>query len=839
MKEKMNIGGMTCSACQAHVEKSVRALKGVSQADVNLLLHTMTVTYDEKVVSQQDIVQAVEKGGYTAQPLSKTTSNQSKAVLSQPHDEKKRLWICVVLLLILMYFSMGDMAGLQLPAIFCGNENALILSLTQMLLASMVMLLQNHYYINGWKALKHRAANMDTLIMLGSGAAFVYGVFAVYFIGYGLGHQNEMMVTHYLHQLYFESAAMIVTLVSVGKYLESSSKSKTSEAISKLISLAPDTVTVIQDGKEQEVRLEDVCVGDQIIVRSGGRIGVDGKIVSGHGAVDESALTGESLPVDKQIGDRVMSASVLVNGHFVYEATHIGTDTTLSKIIELVQEASASKAPISRLADKVSGIFVPTVITIATVTLLVWLALGQDFSFALSMAISVLVISCPCALGLATPTAIMVGTGKGAENGILIKSAESLEIAHQVDTVVLDKTGTITSGQPTVEVIETTGDVDRLLIYAASLEAISDHPLAKAVFQEAQQRQLQLLPSVDGHNYIGKGLMGMVDGHRVGIGNSQLAADFGLGVATAQAKIDAFAMQGMTPLLVFVDDALAGVIGLADQVKAGSKDAIAALKSMGIHVKMLTGDHPKTAAAIAQKVGIEDVVAEVLPADKERIVRELKAAGHRVMMVGDGINDAPALMSASVGVAIGAGSDIALDSADIVLMRDDLADVVMAIELSQAVIRNIKQNLFWAFFYNSIGIPLAAGVLYPTYGLMLNPMFGAAAMSLSSVCVVSNALRLRFFKPKHRTMESHVKQQIKEEKKTMKKILDIEGMMCQHCVMHVRKALEKIDGVTVEEVSFEKNQAVVTLHAALDDKIFNDAIEDAGYTLKGIHTDAN
>lgn len=830
----MNIGGMTCSACQAHVEKSVKALKGVEKVEVNLLLNSMNVVYDENILTQKAIIEAVESGGYTATPENQIFKNTKSEIVKDESEElKKKLLVSVFLLILLMYITMGHMVGLALPSFLTGPENAISFAMTQLIIASLIMMIHKRYYINGWKALKNRASNMDTLIMLGSFAAYLYGIYAIYAIGYGLGHHLDDIVMHYMHQLYFESAAMIVTLISVGKYLESRSKRKTSDAISKLVALAPDTVTLKKDGLEIEVPVEQVAVGDLIVVKAGGRIGVDGKIVEGQGSLDMSSLTGESLPVDKTVGDEVMSATVLVNGHLIYQATHVGKDTTLSKIIDLVSEASASKAPISRLADKVSAVFVPVVMSIALITFIVWLALGKDFSFALSMGISVLVISCPCALGLATPTAIMVGTGKGAENGILIKSAESLEIAHEIDTVVLDKTGTITYGKPRVETIESTIERDRLLSYAASLESISDHPLSKAILEASNG--LKRYPVKDARNLIGKGLIGIVEGHPFGIGNMTLANDFNVDIKTAQAKIEKYAQQGMTPLLVFMDETIVGVIGVADKIKPTSQKAIERIKKMGIHVKMLTGDHPLTAHALGEKMGLDDVVAEVLPQDKEQIVRTLVSEGHRVMMVGDGINDAPALMSASVGVAIGAGSDIALDSADIVLMRDDLADVVTTIELSHAVIKNIKENLFWAFFYNMIGIPLAAGVFYPVNGWTLSPMFGAAAMSLSSVCVVSNALRLRFFKPSLRMEYNEEKQEIKnQEEIKMQKVLFIEGMMCQHCVMHVKKALEKVEGISGAEVSLENNQALITLEHEVSDDTLKSAIEDAGYTLKGI-----
>ena len=838
MKEKFNVGGMTCSACQAHVEKSVKALSGIKSVEVNLLLNNMVVDYDENMVSQQDIIKAVESGGYTASLPNAKKEVKVDQLEDDAKKQKRNLILSVGLLMVLMYIAMGHMIGLPLPSLMEGVENSIAFALTQMLIASVIMLIQKRYYINGFKSLMHKAPNMDTLIMLGSGASYIYGIYAIYAIGYALGHQDLAMASYYRHQLYFESAAMIVTFISVGKYMEANSKKKTSDAISKLMQLAPDTISVIRDGKTIEINIDEVVVGDHVVVNSGGRIGVDGKILEGHASIDTSALTGESLPVDLGVGDEVMSASLVLNGHIVYEASRVGNDTTLSKIINLVSEASASKAPISRLADKVSGIFVPTVMSIALVTFMVWLALGETFSFALSMGIAVLVISCPCALGLATPTAIMVGTGKGAENGILIKSATSLETAHQVDTVILDKTGTITYGKPHVEAIEATMDVDLLLSYVASLEAISDHPLALAIKEKA--KGLKTYEVANSQNLIGKGLIGEVDGHQLGVGNITLATELKIETTQAQAKMEQFASEGMTPLLVFMDGAYVGVIGIADQIKPSSQKAIARLKEMGLHVMMVTGDHPTTANALAKKAGVDDVVSQVLPQNKERIVYDLLQQGHQVMMVGDGINDAPALTRASVGVAIGAGSDIALDSADIVLMRDDLVDVVGAIELSRKVIKNIKENLFWAFFYNSVGIPLAAGLFYYSHGLALSPMLGAACMSMSSFCVVSNALRLRFFKPSlaHETTEVVLENKIIEEEKKeevqMTKTLNIEGMMCKMCVAHVKKALEKMEGVTAVEVNLEANNAVVTLAHEISEETFKAVIEDAGYEFKGI-----
>ena len=834
MKEKMNVGGMTCSACQAHVEKSVLKLAGIKKVEVNLLLNNMTVEYDENIVSQSDIIKAVESGGYSASPLNQNQQKETKIEVIEDDNKKQKrhLIISIILLLCLMYIAMGHMIGLPLPSILHGVENSVGFAFTQMLIATLVMLIQKRYYINGFKALIHKAPNMDTLIMLGSIASYIYGIYAIYAIGYGLGHQDLEMVNYYRHHLYFESAAMIVTLISVGKYMESNSKKKTSDAISKLMQLSPDMVFVRKGNDVVEVKVSEVKVGDIVVVNSGGKIGVDGKIIKGHASIDSSALTGESLPLEKAIGDEVMSATLVLNGHIEYEATRVGKDTTLSKIIDLVSEASASKAPISRLADKVSGIFVPVVMTISVLTFIIWTILGKEFSFALSMAISVLVISCPCALGLATPTAIMVGTGKGAENGILVKSAVSLELANQIDTIVLDKTGTITHGKPHVEIIETDMDQNKLISYVASLESISDHPLAYAIVKKA--KGLKRYNVEDSRNIIGKGLVGKVDGHELAVGNIALAKELNIDSTIAIEKVETYAKQGMTPLIVMMDGQYAGIIGIADQIKESSKKAIERLKEMGLKVIMVTGDHYSTANATAKKVGIDEVVSEVLPQNKERIVYDLIEKGQKVMMVGDGINDAPALTRAHIGVAIGKGSDIAIDSADIVLMKNSLIDVVTTIELSHKVIKNIKENLFWAFFYNTIGIPVAAGILYSNYGIALSPMIGAACMSMSSFCVVTNALRLRLYKPTLVAVHEEIIEEEKEEEIFMKKTLLIEGMMCMRCVAHVKKALEKMDGVVEVEVSLEENNAIVTCERDITAEEFKAIIEAEDYIFKGM-----
>ena len=826
MKQKLNITGMTCSACQLHVEKSVQALKGIHSVNVNLLLNNMVVDYDENIVSEKQIIDAVESGGYGACPIEngKQQNNKAMTTITDENEQlKKKLWISSLLLLVLMYVSMGHMIGLPLPGFLHGIENTLSFAFTQFLLATVILLIQKHYFINGFKALINKAANMDSLIAIGAGASYVYGIFAIYMIGYGLGHYDLELVARYGHDLYFESAAMIVTLISIGKYLESRSKGKTSDAIARLMDLAPKKVTVIRNNQEVLVDLENVQVKDRVVVKNGQRIPVDGVVIEGSGYVDQAALTGESIPVKKEVKDTLMSASLVQSGHFIYEATHVGQDTTLAKIITLVEEASSSKAPISRMADKVSSIFVPAVLAISLVTFIVWLMLGYDFTFALSMGISVLVISCPCALGLATPTAIMVGTGKGAENGILIKSAESLEITHEIDTIVFDKTGTLTYGHPVVSKIITNENKDEMLRLAASLEIKSEHPLGKAIVNYA--KDLKLSHCTDLEIIVGQGIKGVVDGYEIALGNKKMMESLNAWQGDYQITLDDLGNQAMTPLMMSKDGQVVCFYGIKDEVKPLSIEAIERLKEMNINLMMLTGDQQKNAHALQKQLGLNDVMAEVLPQDKEAIVSKLIQEGHKVMMVGDGINDAPALSRANVGVAIGAGSDIAIDSADIILIRNDLRDVVSSIELSKKVILNIKENLFWAFIYNMIGIPLAAGVFYPLYGWRLFPMFGAACMSLSSFCVVSNALRLRFFKPSF-------KNEIKE-KKNMTKTIKIEGMMCPHCVAHVKKALESIEGVQAE-VNLENKQAVVTMQNEIARDVLEKTVVEAGYEVKGI-----
>ena len=754
MKEKYDVTGMTCAACQAQVEKSVSKLDGVNNVAVNLLQNSMTVEYDESKVSESDIVKAVESGGYGARKAGTKDSREKQSakagngvIEEQEKALKTRLISSLCFLLPLMYISMGSMWGLPIPGFLSGTENAVSFAFMQMLLVLPVAYINRASFINGFRSLWHRAPNMDALVALGSTASFVYGVFAIFRMSWGLGHGDMELVHSYHHDLYFESSSMILTLITVGKFLEARSKGKTSDAISKLMDLSPDTAIVLRDGEEVEIATEDVIVGDTVVVKPGGRVPVDGTVVFGSAAIDESAITGESIPVEKSVGSKVTSATIVKTGSIRFTADRVGEDTTLSQIIRLVDDASGSKAPIARLADKIAGVFVPIVMGISLVTLIVWLMAGQTAEFAISCAIAVLVISCPCALGLATPTAIMVGTGKGAENGVLFKSAEALETLHSIDTVVMDKTGTITEGKARVTDVETFGYEKRGLIgIIAAVEKLSEHPLAEAVVNYADEQDISL-PEASGFNAVaGEGIEGTVEGKVYYAGNQRMMQRLGIPTDNAQEISEKLADEGKTVLYAADSEKLLGIIAVSDEPKESSKKAIESLEGMGINVVMLTGDNRKTAGAIQRRLGIRRAVAEVLPQDKEREIRRLQEEGRKVAMIGDGINDAPALTRADVGIAIGAGTDIAIESADVVLMKNDLMDAVSAIQLSQAVLKNIKQNLFWAFFYNAIGIPLAAGVLWPAFGLKLSPMFGAAAMSMSSFFVVTNALRLRFFK---------------------------------------------------------------------------------------------
>ena len=950
---------MSCSACSSHVERAVNKLENVEKASVNLLTETMDVTYDETKITSAEIIDAVVKAGYGASVMTEGSAagagGQStfgnagsigrsavdgKQELQQKLDAdaramKWRLGISIGFLIPLMYVSMHHMLKewfeIPVPAFIVntmhGNANAMNFALTQFLLLLPILYVNRKFFSVGFKTLAHRSPNMDSLIALGSGAALVYGIFAMYRISYGLGYGDMAVVEHYSHDLYFESSGTILTLITVGKYLESRSKGKTSEAITKLMNLAPKVaILVTGDGQEKEVPTESLQKGDIFLVKPGSLVPVDGIVLEGNSSVDEAAITGESVPVEKQAGDHVVSATVNKAGFLKCRADRVGDDTTLAQIIRLVEEASASKAPIAQLADKVAGVFVPTVMTISLITLVVWLLNGATAEFAISTAIAVLVISCPCARGLATPVAIMVGTGVGAGNGILIKTGEALQQAKEIDTVVLDKTGTITSGKLKVEEVggyQSDFPADAMMQIAAALEKKSEHPLAEAVVEYAESFRLTIPEIVDFKATFGRGVEGALAADFLAVeaakndgptavfyagklgngsntsGNGTLKAPptgntvpdtgsvfpagtkFYVGnLAFLQEKnitlpqgaaegLNRTADEGMTPLLVAQEGRFLGIIGVSDTVKATSYEAINAWEKMGVRVIMLTGDNRRTAEAVRQKLGISEVVAEVLPQDKEKKVSELKAQGHKVAMIGDGINDAPALAAADVGMAIGAGTDVAMESADIILMKNDLRDAVTAMKLSRSVIRNIKENLFWAFFYNCIGIPLAAGVLYPAFQIRLNPMFGAAAMSLSSIFVVGNALRLRGFKsgftplkkgtPKashkeieitHATAEGEQcilkapaeqnnRQDVKQEKErtnTMTKVISIEGMMCNHCTGTVQKALEAVEGVNAVTMSLEQKNAAVELASNVADEVLTKAVVDAGYEVKGITT---
>lgn len=883
MKERFDVTGMTCSACSSHVEKSVGKLTGVENVSVNLLTNSMQVEFDENKLDTAGIIKAVEDAGYGAAvkdghaKFGTKTSGQSdsqensglSAVEQNVKNMKKRLIVSLIFWIPLMYVSMGHMIyqWLNIPMppftmnFLHGNENAITYAFTQFLLLLPILIANQKYFKNGFKTLWHRSPNMDSLIAIGAGAAILYGIFAIYRIGYAMGHGDMAVVHQYAHDLYFESAGTILTLITIGKYLETKSKGKTSEAITKLLNLAPKTVTVVRDGVEQVVDAADVEKGEIFLVKPGESVAVDGIVLEGKSSFDESAITGESIPVPKQEGDTIVSASINKSGLIRAKATKVGEDTTIAQIIRLVEEASSSKAPIAKMADKIAGVFVPAVITIALITGVIWLISGATFEFAMSTAIAVLVISCPCALGLATPVAIMVGTGKGAENGILIKSGDALETAHQIDTVVLDKTGTITQGKPVVtDIICAAGknaDKTQLLQIAGSLEKGSEHPLAEAIVNYCVTNNISLEKVTDFNALFGKGIEGTVSGTHYYAGNEKMMEEKGISLSTEQKnQIRKLAKQGRTPLLFADKKQFLGIVAVADVVKPTSKEAVQKFRDYGIHVIMLTGDNEVTAQAIKEQVGIDEVIAGVLPTQKEEKISALKQAGHKVAMIGDGVNDAPALASADVGIAIGAGTDVAIESADIVLMKNDLLDAVGAVKLSKAVIRNIKENLFWAFFYNSIGIPLAAGVLYPLFQIKLNPMFGAAAMSLSSVCVVSNALRLRWVKlhdakktqsepyqdvaastiadiNQHNALDNNIKSTNNDKgESTMTTTISIEGMMCAHCQAHVEKALKEVAGVTEVTVSLENKNAVVTGDASVE--ALKQAVVDAGYEVTDV-----
>lgn len=857
--ETYQVTGMSCSACSSRVEKAVSKLEGIEKASVNLLTNSMQVDYDETILTGQAIIDAVVDAGYGAslaggQAGTKGASPQvspANTAEQEVRQMKRRLLWSIVFLIPTVYIAMHHMLaahlGIPVPsaisAVFDGPENAISFAFAQFLLILPIMYLNRKYYINGVSNLLRGAPNMDSLVGMGSMASAAFGAFAIFRMGWGMGHGDWALVQTYSANLYFESAGMIVTLITVGKYLETRAKGKTSAAIEKLMKLAPKEATVLRGGVETVILVEDLAVGDEIVVRPGERIPADGIVSQGTTSIDESAITGESIPVEKQVGDKVTSATINTSGYIHVTAQRVGDDTTISQIIRLVDEASASKAPIAKIADAVAGIFVPAVITLAIAATALWyFAMGADLEFAFSIGISILVISCPCALGLATPVAIMVGTGKGAENGILIKSGEALERAHAVDTVVMDKTGTITEGKPRVTDVQAlTCSETELLALAAGMEQGSEHPLAEAIVACGKERGIAPKAVSDFRAVFGKGVIASADGKTYYAGNAALMAEQGIAIGSYTDRLDALADQGKTPLIFADNSGVIGIIAVADVEKATSAEAISRFAAMGIDVVMLTGDNARTAEAIRKRLGIPKVIAGVLPQDKERHIAELQAQGRTVAMIGDGVNDAPALAKADVGIAIGAGTDVAIESADAVLMRSDLLDAVSAVRLSKAVIKNIKENLFWAFFYNVIAIPLAAGLFYPAYGLKLNPMIGAAAMSLSSVCVVLNALRLRFFKPNHsagtvsretshETPNTPISEQ-KEGEPAMKTTLHIEGMMCQHCQKHVHDALAAMDGVTDVTVNLEGKTADVTATKDITTDEFAKVITDAGYEL--------
>lgn len=833
-KERYAVTGMTCSACSAHVQKAVAAVPGVHSVQVNLLQNNMTVEFEEAETTPETIFAAVKKAGYGAAPLSESGTTAAPAggtPIVSAHAERNRLIWSIVFLIPLFYIGMGHMINIfPLPSVLKGHSSMMLIALIELVLVTPILFLNRKYFIKGTTTLLHGAPTMDTLIALGSAVSFCYSLYATFAIAYDMGQMDMDAAHSHMNQLYYESAGMILTLISLGKFLEARSKAKTTDAISSLVKLTPQTALVRRNGVEQEIPTASIQVGDTILVKTGAAIPADGTVISGQGSVDESALTGESLPVEKQVGDRILSATTCRSGYLEYRAEQVGADTTLSQIIRLVEEAGSSKAPIARLADKISGVFVPIVISIAIVTLIVWLLTGNPFSMALKAAVSVLVISCPCALGLATPTAIMVGTGQGAKNGILIKSAESLETAHSVKAVVLDKTGTLTEGVPAVmDVLPEEGvSAETLLSVAYALEQPSEHPLAAAIVTYCKQQNIPLQPAEQFAQTAGQGVSGICNGMHCFGGNQKMMEVHHISLPSTE-KQEAFAKAGKTPLYFAADGKLLGTLTAADPIRQTSRTAVAEFQRMGLDVILLTGDNRLTAEAIAQQAGITHVIADVLPQDKAMQVKQLQADGKKTAMIGDGINDAPALTQADVGIAIGAGTDAAIDSADIVLMRNDLQDAVTAIQLSRATIRNIKENLFWAFIYNLIGIPIAAGVFYPIFGWEMNPMIGAAAMSFSSVFVVSNALRLRRFRP---FGKSSSKKPDTTPVANGEIVIQIKGMMCEHCVAAVTKALQSVSGVTEMRVVLSENRAYCK--GTPTDAELRTAIQNAGYQVKKI-----
>ena len=840
MEKKFDVRGMTCSACVANVTKAVEKLDGVSTANVNLMTNSMKVNFDENKINDDEIIRAVEKIGYGASPAGEKTKKQDEPVDDRERALKNRLISSSIFMLILMYVAMGHMVHLPTPGVFHGREGAVIFAFSQFLLALPVVYINRDFYISGFKGLKNRAPNMDSLVAIGSLAALVYGIFAIYMMAYGFGHGDMELVDAYRHNLYFESSAMILTLITVGKYLEEKSKNKTRSSLAKLMDLAPKMATVIEDGKEVVKNIEDVRVGDILLVRPGESVAVDGKVIEGASSLDESAVTGESIPVQKSVGDRVISASINTTGSFKFQAEKVGEDTTISQIIKLVDEANQSKAPIAKLADEIAGVFVPAVLLIAAATFGIWMALGYGFENALNFAISVLVISCPCALGLATPVSIMVATGKSADFGLLFKNAEVLENLHKIDVIVMDKTGTITEGKPILTDIVTDLDQAEFLKIAGSLEKNSQHPLASAILNYAEEKNIGLEEITNFNSVSGRGLNGEVAGNKYLAGNLEYMLEEKIDLRGFKAKAEELSGEGKTSMYFANENEVMGIISVKDLPKKSSRDAIKLLRGMGKKIIMLTGDNKKTAEAIAEEIGVDETLAGLLPQDKNKEIDKIQKSGKKVLMIGDGINDAPSLAKADIGMAIGHGTDVAIESSDVVLMRSDLLDVVSALELSKATIKNIKENLFWAFFYNTIGIPLAAGLLFPAFGIKLSPMFAAFAMSMSSVFVVNNALRLRRFKPRgvKRSLEesnSSSKKENVDKQKDLEKSekitrLEVEGMMCGHCEKRVADALEKT-GKAKNVVASHENSSVEFIDQGLSSEEIKNAIEDAGYKI--------
>ncbi|WP_323668926.1 heavy metal translocating P-type ATPase [Aliarcobacter butzleri] len=834
--QKFDIKGMTCSACSTAVDRNVKKLEGINEVNVNLLNNSMIVKYDENVLNNETIIKKVQDAGYEAFLVENGKKNQKNLTeenlsKTETNELKNRLIISFIFAIPLFYISMGHMLNWYLPHLFHGYSNAITFAFTQFLLALPIVFINIKYYKVGFKTLYKGSPNMDSLIAIGTSAAMIYGVFSIYKIGYGLGNNDIDIVIQYSHDLYFESAAIVLTLITLGKFLEARAKENTSEAINKLINLTPKTALVLRNNQEIEIPVDELVLKDIVIVKPGNIVPTDGVIIFGNSSIDESMLTGESLAVSKKVGDKVIGASINKSGSFKFEVTKLGEDTVLSQIIKLIEEASSSKAPISKLADRISAIFVPTVIVISILATVTWLFLGYSFEFALSIGIAILVISCPCALGLATPTAIMVGTGKGAQNGILIKSAESLEIAHTINTVVIDKTGTITEGKTQVTDIFTSEKItqDKLLQLCATIEKNSEHPLADAILKKAQEKEIELLNATDFEALNGLGIKAKVEDRVFYIGNKKLLDSKNISLDLFYEKSEKLANEGKTPIFIADENEVLGLIAISDVVKPTSKDAILEFEKMGLEVIMLTGDNYKTANAIAKQININNVIAEVLPQDKEKEIQKLQSLGKKVAMIGDGINDAPALVRADVGIAIGAGTDIAIESANIVLVKSDLLDAVKAIQLSNAVIKNIKQNLFWAFFYNIIGIPLAAGAFYTLLGWKLSPMFAGAAMSLSSVTVVLNALRLKLFEPK--ISKNLLEQNNISKGDKMEKILKVDGMTCGHCKARVEKVVSAIDGVDSVDVDLASKNVTVKMSKDISEQTLSDVIVDAGYEV--------